>query len=314
MMNNKTNHQAIKKTIHHRMNISPCAQVRLIFNQPKKYCIETCLEIVPSYRFGNAMIQLLKAIQVAKISGMKQVYFHSGFLQLSQSFFINDINFTVINHNKHLNCFKNDFFVPLFHLPRVQFEIDNNFKIFFLNSFKKVYIPDDALVIHIRSGDIFKLKGKIEPFYGQPPCNYYRHIIHTRNWSRVILIAEDDNNPCVGMLSKEIGMNFVPQSLNSDLSVLLNAPNIAFGKGSFGIAISLFSTKLKHLFMFNQSSSRIPNHYNCIPTNEYYNSVITKWSNSAYQRNKVINSTCDKWEFIPKGSQNIHTFIHDIYI
>ena len=79
-------------------------------------------------------------------------------------------------------------------------EIDLNseswrqFQTKFLNKYK-AKVPENALVVHIRSGDIFDNNTEHHK-YGQPPCNYYLDAISMRNWSKVIVIAEDRKNPC----------------------------------------------------------------------------------------------------------------------
>ncbi|HEY1384299.1 MAG TPA: discoidin domain-containing protein [Dongiaceae bacterium] len=117
---------------------------------------------------------------------------------------------------------------------------------------------DTDLAIHIRSGDVFR-DARPHPGYVQPPLGYYRlvvrHAQQTLGIQRVILVYEDELNPCIGALKQslqEAGMPFVSQSasLEDDLSVLLHAPHCVFGHGSFGPAIIHLSRCMRTVFTF----------------------------------------------------------------
>lgn len=291
-----------------------CRFIRYLFDDDKNAntCSEKCIKIKKALRFGNAMIQLLNVIQLAKVTGMANVFFPKNFLMQQKSFQINGINFIPINSSAQLNCYAQIFYERSKKLPKLPFYIDSHFKEHFHKSLYTISIPNDSLVIHIRSGDVFTRHFNINFKYGQPPCSYYLDAINMKNWSKIIIVSEDSFNPCVRILSKMFGLRFQPHNLTTDLSILLNAPNLVLSRGSFGYAIVLLSQKLKNLFTFNQSSSKIPDHFNCIPTNDYYNSVIKYWKKSRSQKKKLIKSKCLKWEFIPKGPQNTNNFIHDV--
>lgn len=103
------------------------------------------------------------------------------------------------------NCLVFQFFHPtptMDQLPPIEFHSSFwlNFQQFMLNK-SKFNMPKDALVVHIRSGDIFTRKGA-QKEYAQPPCNYYFDVI--KNWSSVISIAEDTKNPCVNLLNRKL--------------------------------------------------------------------------------------------------------------
>lgn len=294
-------------------NKYPCRFLRYLYNDQKNAnsCKEDCLKM-DSRRFGNAMIQFLRVLQVSRLAGIKTVFFPKNLLNQKKSFSIRGIDFIPMNSTNILNCYSKHFFDPIPKLPRLHFFIESEFKTQFKKYLYNITIPNNTLVIHIRSGDIFRR----HPFfkYGQPPCNYYLDVIHMRNWSQIILVAEDNKNPCIKILSKEANINFKVNNLTTDLSILLNAPNLVLSRGSFGYAIILLSNKLKNLFMFNQSSSRIPDHFNCVPSDKYYNKILKYWKNSWIQRKMMTNSHCLKWEFIPRGPKNDHIFLHEHYI
>jgi hypothetical protein len=117
---------------------------------------------------------------------------------------------------------------------------------------------DSDLAIHIRSGDLFS-RQRPHSGYVQPPLAYYQLIVRYAQQElgieRVILVYEDEGNPCTGALKQwlqGIGMPFVAQSasLEEDLSVLLHARHCVFGHGSFGPAIIQLSNCMRTVFVF----------------------------------------------------------------
>ena len=286
-----------------------CKTIRSIFkDQTNVTCNETCFEIRKVLRMGNSMVQLLRAVQLSKETGIKKYYFPPGFLSLSQSFTVYDIQFDPIHPNNTFNCYQQVLWYPIRTLPRVPYEIDPKFN----KQYKPFNFSNDSLVIHIRSGDIFYRRYK-NSHYGQPPCQYYREVISMRNWSDITILSEDNRNPCVDILSTEIGIPFKKNEFHHDFSILLNAPNIVFSYGSFSYAVILFSKKLKSIFTFNQPSSRIPDHLNCVPSELYENKVLKKWSANKSQLRLMVDPKilCKKWEFIEKGPKNTRQNIHE---
>ena len=82
------------------------------------------------------------------------------------------------------------------HDKEVQKLMLNNFNIHF-----EKYTPllDGVLVIHVRSGDIFRVKIPHEG-YAQPPLSFYVNAISRFSPSKIIIVAEDILNPCVTAL------------------------------------------------------------------------------------------------------------------
>jgi hypothetical protein len=119
------------------------------------------------------------------------------------------------------------------------------------------FVPEATdLAIHLRAGDIFALKNP-HPFYVQPPLAFYQVCIAFARVEigvkRVILVYQDEGNPCIGALKSwldEIGLPYVAQSstLEQDLAVLMAARHCVFGRGSFGEAVALLSRNIRTLF------------------------------------------------------------------
>ncbi len=130
----------------------------------------------------------------------------------------------------------------------------------------------DGLTIHIRSGDIFRRKPAIKVFkrapnlivalkrllsgthrvnseFIQPPLAFYTRVIESKPWSRIILIAQDTENPTIHALLKAYGtIEFQPGSLERDIMALLSAQNLVIGYGTFGITWALLSDHIQSLY------------------------------------------------------------------
>lgn len=287
-----------------------CNTIDEVLNSSVKYCSSFCLRISIVCRFGNSFIQFLNVLRVAIHSEIKRIVVPQGFLTLSSSFYFGDIFFEM--KNNYRNCVSGDFFYPtalMRKLPAINFSSTSfiQFRDFFLSHFKQI-IPNNTLVLHIRSGDIFSGKN-VHHGYGQPPCQYYKDIMKFAKWSKIILIAEDYGNPCVRIIQKE-GAKFQINSLHQDLSVLLNAPNIGFSKGTFGMPILRFSKTIQTAFFFDQSDNFIRNIcsqfptsicFNCIPTLQYKRDILDFWYNNQSQLRIMISSqSCKEWTVFSK--------------
>jgi hypothetical protein len=130
--------------------------------------------------------------------------------------------------------------------------------IFDRNASSPSLVPNPTdLAVHIRSGDIFT-GGDLYPAYVQPPLSFYQLIIHHARNSlgvqRVILVYQDERNPCIGALKewlRAIDFPCVAQSasLAEDIAVLRHSRYCVFGHGSFGPAIVCLSDWLETVFL-----------------------------------------------------------------
>ena len=113
---------------------------------------------------------------------------------------------------------------------------------------KDITVPEDTLVLHVRSGDIFDIP--ISSYF-QNPINYYENLI--KNFKNVILVtSEEKNNPVISSLLDKNKVTLHSSSLEKDFNLLVNATNLATsGVGTFPIAAALLSTKLKNIYYTN---------------------------------------------------------------
>lgn len=259
------------------------------------------------------MIGFLRTIQIARNTDVRLVFYTPGFIMQNQTFNYKNIRFEPTHsklYKKYANyCYANYFYVPRRFLPRLPLTIDPKFKAYFLKQLPKVKVLNNELILHVRSGDIFKTY--IHPNYGQPPCGYYRNVIQMKKWQKITIASETNTNPCVDIIANETKQKFHRKSFKLDLALMINANHLVLSRGTLGIAVMMLAQKRQSIYMFNMSSSRLPDHMNCIHSNHYYNTVLKKWKKKASQIEMMVNSTCQTWEFVPNGPNFSHIFIHE---
>lgn len=297
-----------------KLGSKPCIRVRRIFNKTNSSCTETCLSVGVYARYGNNFVSFLTAIGIARGIGMNRIVISPNFLFINKSFKFDDISVDIENNDEN-NCFHNDFYyIPKAMQPLISQhirKIPSEFLQMYLKKFPKVDIPDNSLVVHIRSSNIFKIRPHWK--YGQPPCNYYLDVINMKKWNKVILIAEDNKNPCVNIVAPRTE-GYVQRSFIEDFAYLLYAKNLVISRSTLTNAIVTLSPVITNLYSYNHSRFFDVNFMNCIPTDKYYSDVIKRWANSRFQREMLINSdSCKNWETFPKIiERQIRTNLWDI--
>jgi hypothetical protein len=210
-------------------------------------------------RFGNNIQQISNAIYYCKEKGLN---FNSPDNELVNSFG------QIFGDN---NCHSALYF---FHIPsklghgRPDFEINNleslfserreicqkyiypNLKINFENI---IELPEDTVVMHIRSGDIFSRRNYYCPVvsnYLQNPLSYYTKI--AEKYNRIIVLTEDYNNPVISELEKNEKIEIKILDITQTIEIMLSAKNIVTsGVSSFAIACVLLSKNIKKMYCSN---------------------------------------------------------------
>ena len=206
-------------------------------------------------------------------------------------------------NNIYLNCFE------FFYFPfKIKSDITINLlKNEILQNIPKTIVSPDDLYVHIRSGDIFSYF----PFrtYSQPPLCFYEKVFDNFNFKKKILITNKErNNPIIRKIIKLypeiISLN---NSLEKDISYLINAYNIIGSISSFLIANLLLNSNLKFLWDYNiyQIKEKIYHlHYDLFkfPNNiftiyrmepsPYYKKNMQIWKNNKKQRYIMLNEKC----------------------
>ena len=135
-------------------------------------------------------------------------------------------------------------------------------------------LPENDLVIHIRSGDIFK--SKPHPKYAPPPLSYYTKEIDKFKYDKILIISEDTINPVVNKL-RELYKNAVykKNTLEKDIRIILGATNIIYSVGTFIPSLMLLSNNNKYLYAKKEGL-------------EKYYKIMIPWKNTIEQRNYIL--------------------------
>ena len=156
-------------------------------------------------------------------------------------------------------------------------------------------IPDDTVVIHIRSGDIFDQVHPNGHQYTPNPLDFYNKLLS--NFERAIIVTEPDkNNPIVEVLRQNPKVTVQSSSVAEDFATLMSAKNLAnSGVGTFCVAAALCS---KHVQNFYCTDLMLTEHLNysmlvgtdinvCqLKLNDYLQ--VGEWTNTEEQRNFIL--------------------------
>lgn len=118
---------------------------------------------------------------------------------------------------------------------------------------------DRELVVHIRSGDIFS--DNIHPHYVQPPLAYYALITEMLQdegmIDKVCIVFEDRLNPCVDAFEAWLSDRSIPCRMQSgtlaqDMATIVNASHVVFGTGTFGYGACLLTDRFASVFVYHR--------------------------------------------------------------
>ena len=210
-------------------------------------------------RTSNNILQIIRAINYAYINKYNHIVLPNHRLLNN-----NEINIDIDCLNNNIN-FKNTFFYskelnlddPC---PKLMKDYFNKYikpilKLKFSNIIDKN--NDNDLYIHIRSGDCFTMNA--HKMYVPPPFSYYTKIIDNKSWNKIIVVYEDDRNPCVNLLKKKYSnIFFISSSLENDLNMLSNCKNLVIGFGTFGLLIYFISNNIKNLYIPDYAYNEMP--------------------------------------------------------
>jgi hypothetical protein len=201
-------------------------------------------------RLTNNILQIIRAIHYAKIENHSIIifknnhYFKSNQITLNKSKIHNTNVFNTFFNIKVLGCDDPS--------PLLMKEYFNTyiFKILNFNTERNLNMNLEYLYIHIRAGDVFQGNGA-HPAYIQPPLKYYKDIIESKKWEKVIVVYQDLGNPCIKALKNMNYDNiiFESNSLEKDLSILSRANNLVLGFGTFGLLLYFLNNNLKNIYI-----------------------------------------------------------------
>lgn len=158
---------------------------------------------------------------------------------------------------------------------------------------------ESSLVIHLRSGDVFW--GRPHPDYGQPPLSFYEFILDLDRWVEVVIVAEDETNPCFTAITNYCASRNIPcrvtgRTLDSALETIASATTIVMSRGTFVGSILWLNPMKRNVFCFGSNSSEsFPIETASVTriidaTGEYERDLLSgNWKNSDAQRALMLS-------------------------
>lgn len=258
-------------------------------------------------RFGNALLQLADAYNIARQFGIRKIY-HRGYSFLNDVALVNGIEFVKGVPQGSENYLIGDFYQNNVLLDICTRKLDRweivHAMTDHINLALSAKIDDfqeaNALYIHLRSGDIFK---KTPPHrdYGQPPLAFYTKIIRSQAWTKVHLVFEDQFNPVIPALQaflreSEIDYKTHSGDIHHDIEVLLRAKSLVIARGTFIYPILCISKNIEQVFYFEVDehslwglqNSPISFHKCGDLGGSYRSTILTQWKNDAQQNELMI--------------------------
>jgi len=244
-------------------------------------------------RLGNNIFQVQNALFVAlfhcheMIQIPKHPYFNKTIIHLSvERKCLNNIQGTFYFRKKIKNidmcCFEQN-------CGKVKEILSNLF------SMKNIVqdLGENDIVIHLRSGDIFR-KRNGAPAYIIPPLSFFISLLEKLpNKEKIIVLAEDDRNPILGELQKRYPkLEWKKQSLEEDIEILLGAKNVIESFGTFTPSLLLLSKNIKNIYrssyQANLKKEFFPNVNIEIVDLEEYRNLMYPWKNTKEQIKKML--------------------------
>ena len=258
-------------------------------------------------RFGNALLQLADAYNIARHLGVKKIY-HRGYSFLNDVALVEGIEFVKGVPKRSENYMIGDYYQNNDLLNICTDKLDRwqimhaMAKHMTLAMAANDTSPQEqqALYIHLRSGDIFK---KIPPHrdYGQPPLAFYKKIVRSQPWTKVYLVFEDQFNPVIPALQEFLQASGIACQTHSgdihqDIEVLLRAKHLVIARGTFIYPILCISQNIQQVFYFEVDehslwglqNAPIEFHKYIDVDGTYRSTILTDWKNDAEQNARMV--------------------------
>lgn len=285
---------------------------------PKKLKVNSSLEdkivyVDKSFNFGNSLVLLNNLMYYCEILNIKSIYLNSNYKwPISQNISYGKMNISLIST---ININLNDDNIIIFDKKLIYFQkvfkpeiriniLKNEIK----RNLPEIKINESDLYIHIRGGDIFAYKAKGNINYAQPPLCFYIKVISKIKFRNIFILSMDNSNPIIKLLIREYPQIFLTHnSIEIDISLLLNAFNLIGSMSSFLTTIIILNENLRNFFEYdNYSLSQKYLHlhhdiykykinysiYKIKPSTKYLKEMFP-WKNSKEQRKLMINEKCN---------------------
>ena len=265
-----------------------------------------------NYNFGNLLVLLNKLIFYCEIIKCKTIILDKKkfwFIKHNIKISANNISIEVGYYNNSLyliNDSNNLLYTNFNFRPEIRINLIRNE---IISNLPKINISKEYLYIHIRSGDIFINNPNI--YYSQPPLCFYQNILYNYKFKYVYIISVDTKNPVIKKLINQFSnIIYEKDSLEKDISKLINAYNIIASVSSFLNLIIQMNYNLEYLWDYNiykTSEKIILYHYDLYkyPHNNFtifrmepsfkYSKKMYIWKNNKIQRKLMIREKCSNY-------------------
>jgi hypothetical protein len=162
------------------------------------------------------------------------------------------------------------------------------------------YLKDDALVVQIRSGDIFRTKTNIN--YKQPPVAYYEKIFQSRKWKSIIFVTEKNPDELLNPVwlyyindkHRQKNMKFQQSSsFQNDLHLMTCSHYLVAAHSSLFAFMVYLAPNLKGVYTFLNCSEVYTSNRSVLCSSydlkNYIMGYHGNWTNSPEQREKMIS-------------------------
>ena len=285
------------------------------FTNGKNFSKVKAVLITRPMHYGNYMVMVNMIMYYCELFGIKKIYFDSHYNWYLKNDIITDkYNISIIPIEK-INCNDSNivcfplrgnhlfgfFYYPSFIKPQIRIHI---LKYEIRKNLPNVTIGKDDLLIHVRSGNIFK---SFHRYYAQPPLCFYRTILNNFKFKKIILIAITKDNPTINPLLKEFPKIIYKRNpIDKDLAYLTNAYNLVGSVSSFLMTAMKLNDNLKNYWDYDiyRRSEKIchlnveyydfPRKfriYQMKPSVNYKNEMFV-WSNDTNKFRLMINERC----------------------
>ena len=299
----------------HKMKIELLNELQ---KKPKKLKVNSSFEdkivyVDKSFNFGNSLVLLNNLIYYCEILNLKNIYLNSNYKwPISQNISYGKMNISLIS-TKSINLKKDSIIIFDRKLIYFQKVFKPEIRINILKTEIKRYLPEikvneNDLYIHIRGGDIFGYKAKGNINYAQPPLCLYLKVITNFKFKNIFILSMDSSNPIIKLLIREYPQIILTHnSLEIDISILINAFNLIGSMSSFLTSIIILNENLRNFFEYDNyslSQKYLHLHHDIykykinysiykIKASTKYLKEMFPWKNSKEQRKLMINEKCN---------------------
>ncbi|MGF6992997.1 hypothetical protein [Paraburkholderia sp. GAS32] len=225
----------------------------------------SAVSIRAPHRFSNSLIQLANAVEFAEANGISTVY-APGFWYLRSGISNGGVNLRTgavpFMHRERLVLdgyyYYRTTLGPLYGAYRKRSDTLRSVMNLMRIQEPSSDFDSETVVIHIRSGDLFRGTGA-HPDYGQPPLSFYQSVLASIACAKIVVVAEDDENPVIKPLLEYLRQSGslkvesrIGGKLHDDIGILLKAETLIAGSGTFCEGVSALSKRLKRVITFER--------------------------------------------------------------